>query len=370
VVLVVVVIWVATRTGGHTGAPAPSAAVGARHSPSSGRQGSAWQGLAAAVPIPHAPLAVEATLLPRQLGAPVSREVVAPTSSGALLVVGGLEPNGSSSSGVFSLSVPGGTATPLPTLPVGLHDAAAAPLGNRLMIFGGGDPVATDLTQSLSLGSPPSPAVPLGHLPQPRADAAAVTIGSTTYVVGGYTGSAPDASVLATSDGVNFRPVATLPVPVRYGAVASLSGKIYVFGGEAVTGQNAGQPVNAVQVIDPAQGQVTMGAPMPLALYGAAAGVAGGTLYLAGGVTAPGDPSAAVWAFDPTSGRLLQAGNLPVAVANAGATVVGSRLWLVGGEAAGGAPVADVQSVEPNLAFGIAGSPGAGSPPPPGGGQR
>jgi N-acetylneuraminic acid mutarotase len=113
-----------------------------------------------------------------------------------------------------------------------------------------------------------------------------------------------------------------------------------------------------------------MGAPMPLALYGAAAGVAGGTLYLAGGVTAPGDPSAAVWAFDPTSGRLLQAGNLPVAVANAGATVVGSRLWLVGGEAAGGAPVADVQTVEPNLAFGIAGSPGAGSPPPAGGGQR
>jgi hypothetical protein len=368
VVLVVVVTWIATSTGGHTGSPAPSASGGARHSPSSQSHGSARGGLADAVPIPHAPLAVEAGLLPWRLGAPVSREVVAPTSSGALLVVGGLEPNGSSSSGVFSLSVPGGTATTLPGLPVGLHDAAAAPLGNRLMIFGGGDPVATDLTQSLSLASP-SPAVPLGHLPQPRADATAVTIGPTTYVVGGYTGSAPDASVLATSDGVNFRMVATLPVPVRYGAVAALAGKIYVFGGEAITGQNAGQPVNVVQVVDPAQGQVTMGSPMPLALEGAAAGVAGGTLYLAGGVTAADDPSAAVWAFDPSSGGLLQAGNLPVAVAYAGATVVGSRLWLVGGETGGGTQVADVQMLEPNLAFGIAGSPGAGSPPHGGGGR-
>jgi N-acetylneuraminic acid mutarotase len=296
--------------------------------------------------------------------------VVAPTSSGALLVVGGLEPDGSSGAGVFSISVPGGTATTLPSLPVGLHDAAAAPLGNRLMIFGGGDPVATDLTQSLSLAPPPSPATQLGHLPQPRADAEAVTIGPTAYVVGGYTGSAPDASVLATSDGVNFRSVATLPVPVRYPAVAALSGKIYVFGGEAITGQSAGQPVNVVQVVDPVQGQVTMGSPMPVALDGAAAGVAGGTLYVAGGVTAPGDPSAAIWAFDPTSGRLLQAGNLPVAVANAGATVVGSRLWLVGGEAAGGVPVTDIQMVEPNVAFGIAGSPGAGSPPHQGGGNR
>ena len=361
----VVVTWVATRSSGPTGSAAPSRPVGARHSPSP-----AWRGLAAAVPIPHAPPAVEAGLLPSRLGAPVSREVVAPTSSGALLVVGGLEPDGSSGAGVFSISVPGGTATTLPSLPVGLHDAAAAPLGNRLMIFGGGDPVATDLTQSLSLAPPPSPATQLGHLPQPRADAEAVTIGPTAYVVGGYTGSAPDASVLATSDGVNFRSVATLPVPVRYPAVAALSGKIYVFGGEAITGQSAGQPVNVVQVVDPVQGQVTMGSPMPVALDGAAAGVAGGTLYVAGGVTAPGDPSASIWAFDPTSGRLLEAGNLPVAVANAGATVVGSRLWLVGGEAAGGVPVTDIQMVEPNVAFGIAGSPGAGSPPHQGGGNR
>lgn len=231
------------------------------------------------------------------------------------------------------------------------------------MVFGGGDPVPSDSGQALSLTSPSTPATPLGHLPQPRADAAAVTIGSTLYVVGGFTGSAPAASVLATSDGVNFRTVATLPVPVRYAAVAALAGKIYVFGGLAVTGPDAGQPVNLVQVVDPTQGRATLAPSMPEALAGASAGVAGGTLYVAGGDTAAdGPPTAAVWAFDPSSGRLRAAGSLPVAVANAGATVVGSRLWLVGGEVAGGTPVADVQMVEPNPAFGSAGAPGAGSP--------
>ncbi|MBO0713304.1 MAG: PQQ-binding-like beta-propeller repeat protein [Acidimicrobiales bacterium] len=352
------VTLVATRVGGRSGSPAASERSGASHSLAGPRQG-----LANAVPVPHGPPATEAGLLPWQLSAPLSREVVAPNPSGGLEVVGGLEPNGTSGSGVFSISVPGGAASALRGLSLGLHDAAGARLGDRLLVFGGGDPVPSDLTQSLSLSTPSSPPTSLGHLPQPRADASAVTVGSTVYVVGGFTGSAPAASVLATSDGVSFRPVATLPVPVRYAAVAALSGKIYVFGGLAVTGQDAGQPVNVVQVIDPRSGKVTLGPSLPTALAGAAAGVVGGTLYVAGGdTTANGPPSSAIWALDPSSGRLLRAGNLPAAVANAGVAVVGSRLWLVGGEAAGGTPVADVQMVEPNPAFGIAGAPGAGSP--------
>lgn len=355
--------FVATRGGGRSGSPAAShhtasPGAAAHHSPTASRQG-----LANAVPIPHGPPAAEAGLLPWQLGAPVSREVVAPLSSGALEMVGGLDSSGASQSGVFSLSVPGGTATPLHGLSLGIHDAAGARLGDHLLVFGGGDPVPSDLSQSLNLASPSSPPTPLGHMPQPRSDTSAVTIGNTVYVVGGFTGSAPASSVLATSDGVNFRQVATLPVSVRYAAVVALSGKIYVFGGLAVTGRDAGQPVNLVQVVDPARGQAALLPAMPTALAGAAAGVAGGTLYVAGGYsTEGGPPTTAIWAFDPSSGRLLQAGNLPVAVANAGATVVGSRLWLVGGEVAGGAPVADVQMVEPNPAFGTAGAPGAGSP--------
>ena len=80
-----------------------------------------------------------------------------------------------------------------------------------------------------------------------RADAAALTIGATAFVVGGYDGRALDAEVLGTTDGLHFAQVAALPVPVRYPAVAALDGEIYVFGGQS----GNGQPVRAVQVVDP-----------------------------------------------------------------------------------------------------------------------
>jgi outer membrane protein assembly factor BamB len=264
---------------------------------------------------------------------------------------------------VVSLSVPAGATTTIGSLPNGLHDAAGTLLGGRILLMGGGDPAATSVTEAVGMAADSGQASVLGHLPQPRADAEAVTIGRVAYVVGGYSGSGPDGAVLATTDGIHFREVASLPVPVRYPAVAALDGRIYVLGGLPVTGPGAGRPADAVQVIDPARHRVELGPPLPTPLAGAAAGVLDGTLYLAGGTTtAAGDPSAAVFAYDPASARLLRAGTLPAPVAYAGATVTGGRLWLVGGESRGGTPVSSVQMVEPNRAFGTAGMPGAGSP--------
>src|SRR5205814_959775 len=100
---------------------------------------------------------------------------------------------------------------------------------------------------------------------------------------------------------------------------------------------------------------------LPRPLDGAAAGVLGGTIYLAGGRTAAG-PTRAIYALQPRGASFLRAGSLRVAVANAGAAVSDGRLWIVGGESSGGKPIADVQMVVPNVGFGRAGDPGAGSP--------
>ena len=88
-----------------------------------------------------------------------------------------------------------------------------------------------------------------------------MTIGRTAYVLGGYDGPSLDPEVLATSNGASFRDVTVLPVPVRYPAVATLGGLIYLFGGQSVDGR----PVGTVQVVDPSAGTAQVIGRLPLA---------------------------------------------------------------------------------------------------------
>ena len=68
-----------------------------------------------------------------------------------------------------------------------------------------------------------------------------------------------------------------------------------------------------------------------------------------------------MFAFDRAGGSFLRAGSLAVAVSNAGATVSAGRMLIVG-ETTGSTPSASAQVVRANRNFGVAGSPGAGSP--------
>jgi outer membrane protein assembly factor BamB len=305
---------------------------------------------------------------------------------GRLILLGGLTAAGTSASGVFAVNTATGGARRIGVLAGPLHDAAGASLGGRDLIFGGGTAASVATVQEFTPpGSGRGPgggtASTVGRLPAITSDATAVSIGGTAYVAGGYDGTRPDPQVLATSDGRHFRAVAALPVPVRYPAVAALGGKIYVFGGQAVTGPQAGKPVDTIQVVDPGRRTASITGHLPVPLAGAAAVTIGGQVYVAGGESTvrqhriPGVGStqfgsapagttttvSAIWAFAPASNRLIPAGQLQVPVSNAGVAVIGGTAWIAGGESAG-APVAAVQMFRPNTAFGQAGAAGAGSP--------
>ena len=342
--------------------------------------------------------AIESGLLPWRLAAPISRTVVLPGTGPQAVILGGL--NGSTSAqGVYGLDTSSGALSQLGTLAAGLHDAGGTVLGGRAVLFGGGSPATVATVQAFPLpsaGAPPARAAAtvLGSLPEPRSDDAAVTIGDTAYVVGGYDGTKADPEVLATTDGSTFHDVAALPVPVRYPAVAVSGGKIYVFGGQAVTA--AAAPVDDVQMVDPAARRASIVGHLPFPVAGAVAVNVGGHLYVAGGTSStpqvrqpgvgttqlstggggnPGvgasgasttaalssDTVGTVWAFDPAKDTLLAAGQLQVPVAYASAAVVGNRAWIVGGEA-GATQEAVVQMLTPNAGFGTAGASGAGSP--------
>jgi outer membrane protein assembly factor BamB len=266
-------------------------------------------------------------------------------------------------------------------------------------------------TSALSLPAAESGLLPW-HLPEPLSRAV-VTAGSPGQLVvaGGRTADGAPASAvydvntgtgtarrtgtlraprLATADGQPYRTVATLPVPVRDPAVAALGGRIYVFGGLALTGPHAGSPVSVIQAVDPARRTAAVVGHLPVPLAGAAAVAVDGELFVAGGESSAagrqvaglgttqlaGQPTAragmsdaasptrtdsAIWAYDPASGRLLAAGRLQVPVSYAGIVAVGSTAWSVGGES-DGALVSSVQLIRPDRSFGTAGAPGAGSP--------
>jgi len=301
---------------------------------------------------------IEAGLLPWQLAAPISREVVLPAPTNQLLIAGGLDSAGASVPGIFTLGTSNGRLALVGDLSVPTHDAAGVVIGRQALVFGGGTTGPSSTAQRFEV---PGTVEPSGYLPAARADAAATSISGTAFVVGGYDGAALDPEVLATTDGIHYSNVARLAVAVRYPAVAALDGKIYVFGGQ---GSN-GQPVRAVQAVDPRSHQVALVGKLPVPVSGAVAVDLGGTVYLAGGDSPAGPslrPTATIYAFDLSRHSFLRAGSLPVAVSNAGAAVLGQRAWIVGGEVAGGTPTATVQVLVPNFGFGDAGIPGAGSP--------
>jgi len=215
---------------------------------------------------------------------------VLPAPRNQLVILGGLTASNASAQGIYTLDTTTGGLTHTANLTSGLHDASGAVIDGQDVTFGGGSPTTVATVQAApapsptgSVGTGTVAANVIGSLPQPRSDSSTVTVGQTTYIVGGYDGTDPDPAVLATTDGHTFSSVAALPVPVRYPAVAAAGGLLYVFGGQAMTGSNAGQPVSTIQVVNPHRRIASMIGRLPVPLAAAAAVTIGGQIYLAGG---------------------------------------------------------------------------------------
>ena len=185
---------------------------------------------------------------------------------------------------------------PAGTLPVAVHDAAAASLGTSTYVLGGGSPDTVATVKAVPTPCRPDRDRRSGNhhhrhscrrLPTPRSDLAVATVGTgrsaNAYVVGGYDGTTYQPAVLATADGTHFTTVGQLTVPVRYPAVVAQGGLIYALGGQIASPGVAVSATDAIQVVDPTTHRSKVVAHLPEALYGAAAFVIDGTIYVAGG---------------------------------------------------------------------------------------
>jgi len=262
------------------------------------------------------------TMAALTLPAAVSRPTVF-ASAGRLLVVGGLTAADRTTQAILRVDLAGGTVQPAGRLPVPVHDAADAVVNGRDLLFGGGSTAVTSAVQDVTPGAPPQV---ISHLPQPRADLVAISDGKAGYILGGFNGIQGSTTILRTRDGRTFTVAGTLPVSVRYPAVALSGGSIWLFGGE-----HAGQQVTDVQRVDLSTGQGSVAGKLPRPLAHAGAFTLGGTILVAGGRTGS-TPTDIVLRFDPATVRFTTAGHLPAVRSDFGVAVVGGTAYLVGGE--------------------------------------
>ncbi len=273
------------------------------------------------------PLTLQVTRAAYHLPSAISREVVLARDQD-LLIIGGITQQLTTTSTIIQLNPITGRATRAGHLADPAHDAAGAVLGGRPYLFGGGDLAELAAVQALRHRGT---AVVVGQLPGPRSDISSVTLGSTAYLVGGYDGTSWIGTVLATSNGKAFTRVATLPVPVRYAAVAGAGKRIWVFGGLTPAG-----PSRLIQRVNLSTGNAAVVGRMPAPISAATAVTLAGRIFIAGGQVAKGGgarlvASRTVLAYNPADSRVTAAGRLPVAVTNAAAAVVGGTAFLVGG---------------------------------------
>ena len=280
-----------------------------------------------ASPTTSPPLTLQVTRAAYHLPSAISREVVLARGQD-LLIIGGITQQLTTTAAIIQLDTATGRATPSGRLADPAHDAAGAVLGGRPYLFGGGDQAELATVQALRRSGA---AVVAGQLPGPRSDVSSVTLGGAAYLVGGYDGASWTGTVLATTNGRTFTKVATLPVPVRYAAVAGAGKRIWVFGGLTPAGNS-----RIIQRINLATGTAAVVGHLPAPMSAATAVTLGGRIFVAGGQVTKGGgarlaASRKVLAYDPVHHRVWTAGRLPVAVTNAAAAVVGGTAYLVGG---------------------------------------
>ena len=269
-----------------------------------------------------APTHLVVRTMPWRLPFPVGREAVVPTGHG-YVVAGGLIAGDQSTDQVFTLDLHTGRTRSQPPLGVPVHDTAGVALGGSVLVVGGGNSSEQDVVQ---LRGPQGWTV-TGHLPQARSDLTAVTVGDRALVLGGYdatTVAVP--GVVASRDGVHWRQVGTLPVPVRYAASVVLGHAVWMFGGE-----RAGLMQRAVQRVD-ARGHAHVVARLPVALGHAVAVRLGDRVLVVGGRLAKDTLTDRMWWFDPGTRHFTPAGHLPAPLADSAVATDGDVAYLVGGE--------------------------------------
>lgn len=261
-----------------------------------------------------------------------------PGSTTSFSLLGGLASSDVGTSGIGTITAH--STQIVGTLPVSLFAAAAVTIAGHEYLFGGASGSATNPVPELGIlsydPSASGPVTEIAHLPSNSYGCAAAVVGSTAYIVGGDNGRAPLNTIVSWSPGGTATVVRTLPVALRYPAVAAVDRRIVIAGG--LLANNTAS--NAVYVYDPAtKALTTLKTHLPTGIYAAAGASLGKLAYVIGGATPGGTainlvpaPVDTIYSIDPITRRVANAGTLSDGTrAEAAAVRVGNAIFVAGG---------------------------------------
>jgi N-acetylneuraminic acid mutarotase len=218
----------------------------------------------------------------------------------------------------------------LPSLPEGRHHAAAALLGGDLFVSGGAAATTSRSPEDSHwvLRDGDRSWEELAPIPEGRFGHRMVALGGRLYVVGG---DGPTSRVMRYSEGDGWAVGTALPVARDHLAAVVRGGEIWAIGGRGDDG-----PVRDVDIYDPTIDEWRAGPDLPVPVSAAVEGVIGGDIHLVGGE----DP--AVFGGGVIDRHLVLRRGAdaweeleppPLAVHGAAGGVVGGQLLVAGGAA-------------------------------------
>jgi N-acetylneuraminic acid mutarotase len=151
-------------------------------------------------------------------------------------------------------------------------------------------------------------------------------------------------NLIASFPGWWYR-VADMPTPRSYTAAGVMNGKLYVAGG-MTTGGETSTLTGVLEIYDPASDSWTPGAPMGTPRQGAAAGVIGNLLYVAGGRDAT-SYSGVLESYNPDTNTWTTRNPMPTLRNQAAAAVWNGKLYVMGGENASSGTLDTLQVYDP-----------------------
>ena len=226
-----------------------------------------------------------------------------------------------------------------PPLPVPMHHAMAAAVGNRLFVIGGefdgggtGRPeVYLDTVYEFD------PQNNTWHLRAPmptgRSGGGAAVVDGKIYVAGGRPPRGADFAVY-DPEADRWETLPQVPTQRNHLAVVAIGGKVYVAGGRFGGGFNS-ERTAALEIFDPATGTWTTGAPLPSPRGGVAGVAANGCLFVIGGEGNYLDPrglSIENEAYDPRTNAWHALPPMPTPTHGlVGAAFINGRIHIPGG---------------------------------------